>query len=363
VVAPVFLGVLTTPCFGRPPLYETHLALDLARYARRKGGKRVEVIIFTPADIHVHEGTIRGWMLTEKGIHQDIRPIPDVLYDRYMPCKAYPASYAVQFIRRAVRYRLNRGLPDKWQQFLTLKKAGFDPFLPEQRLYVNDDDILSWAEPELIVKPRHGAFGRGVLYVRKKYPYRIHGRDGKGRIISLNPTNERTLLTYLDPYRGKSLIQQYLDLSAADGTPYDLRLFLQKTLDRRSPSMFNILGGAVRKGPPDGLTANLSGGGKALPLTNLPPYLNRFDAQHILRTVQDLASTIAFHLSHTFPPQLEMGLDLAVDQHGSIYFLEANARPGRGILRATDLNAYWQSISGVLMHAQTIDAEEKEVRR
>ncbi|MCK9911909.1 YheC/YheD family protein, partial [Microbacteriaceae bacterium K1510] len=60
------------------------------------------------------------------------------------------------------------------------------------------------------------------------------------------------------------IVQPYLALHTPEGAPYDVRVLVQKN----GLGEWQTTGKAVRVGEKDGITSNLHGGGKAVPLSS-----------------------------------------------------------------------------------------------
>lgn len=122
------------------------------------------------------------------------------------------------------------------------------------------------------------------------------------------------------------VIQPYLSLHTRDGTPFDLRILVQKD----GYGIWQQTGKAVRLGPRQGMTANLHGGGKAVDALSFlqlhyPPQKLETINQHI----DYLSQKVPALLEQRYAPLCELGLDLGLDQEGKVWLLEVNSKPGR----------------------------------
>ncbi|MBE3595639.1 MAG: YheC/YheD family protein [Hydrogenibacillus sp.] len=285
---------------------------------------------------------------------------PDVFYDRTFPCPG-PGSRALSAARRswisrlraAGDLRLNAGLPDKWRQFtLWMRDPELRAHLPAQTLFTAPEALWRLDRPAVVLKPRAGAFGRGVIAVDLRPPYAVLGRDGHNRPFVRRFEHQEALLQFLRPYLGRAIVQEKLSLSSSIGTPFDVRVLVQWRAGKDGEEDQQVYD-YVRLGVPGGLTANLKGGGTAVRLETAARRLRRPDLLGMRQAIHRLAQRAAEALAAAFPPQIEMGMDFGVDRDGRLWLLEANGKPGRmGLLGAHGRETFDASLDALLLTAR-----------
>ncbi|CAM3750049.1 YheC/YheD family protein [Alicyclobacillus pomorum] len=185
------------------------------------------------------------------------------------------------------------------------------------------------------IKPDKGRRGNGVIRVKKL-------NDSESE-ISYRQTSQRCstkkliveLKKILHPKK-EYIIQQGIDLATYHHRPFDVRVVLQKPLNRWHLTWISAKV-APRK---TSVVTNVSKGAKDVKiiktLQGLDQPLNVFEVQ---RELIDISYQMAQILGSHFPFNI-VGLDMGIDKHGKIWFIEANTKPDFKGLRKLDRNQY-----------------------
>lgn len=181
----------------------------------------------------------------------------------------------------------------------------------------------------IMIKPINGKGGKGILKLGSADGGWTLRRNGRAVLTG----GERTVRSALrQAVGGRSyLLQKWIDIRNPAGRVFDIRSLVQKDGNGEWIST----GTAVREGPPNSITSNICGGGRAC---ETKAYLqNLFEPDKVNGLIDRLGE-----LSRLLPPHLEadygkrfseFGLDFAVDRSGSLWLLEANIKPGKSVIR------------------------------
>lgn len=123
--------------------------------------------------------------------------------------------------------------------------------------------------------------------------------------------------------RKKYLVQQGIEFATYRRRPFDVRLVLQKPLNRWLVTLMTAKV-APRK---NSLVTNIAKGGKD------------HHTLETLRELVDVSHQIVQVLNSRFPLQI-VGLDMGIDKRGKIWFIEANTKPDCQGLENLDRKLY-----------------------
>jgi glutathione synthase/RimK-type ligase-like ATP-grasp enzyme len=203
-----------------------------------------------------------------------------------------------------------------------------DPFLREmipETLWYSRMNLMEMLERHdtVYVKPDKGGGGVGILRIEKRGMdcYRVCFRT-RCKVV-----NRRQLLEAVESLlsSGKRyLLQQGIQLAHYRGSPFDLRILLQK------PNRRWIVSGMVAKVAASGrFVTNYSRGGHPLPVekalatvASLP-----MERERISRALHHMAERVAAVLNERFPGLRELGIDVGIEPGGRLWIFEVNTRP------------------------------------
>ncbi|CAJ1003671.1 MULTISPECIES: YheC/YheD family protein [Brevibacillus] len=329
------LGIMTR-CHG-PHFQEKSYYKKLTLIGRKAG---IHVFVFSPRQVDFESRTVAGFEYRNGAWRSGIFPLPDVIYDRCFVGPSY--RHYKPFVKKLQNDPqitfLGHGLSGKWQVHQMLSKS------PELAAWIPPTEILTIAALRemlvtygaAVIKPSAGTHGAGVVrIVPTLNGFEIVGRDRKNEPFSRMIRTAQGLKSFIASFTaGRTfLVQPYLSLHAPDGTPFDVRVLVQKN----GLGTWEITGKAVRLGDKRSITSNLHGGGKAVPLG---PFL----AQHYQPEVQARIEQEIDRLATELPPYLEkvhgrlveLGIDVGIDTAGNVWIIEVNSRPGRTVFRLID---------------------------
>ena len=289
---------------------------------------------FDPSSVNYVSKTVQGFIYSHGIWRKGVFPIPDVVY---------PRESGYSQTKKVVRNRLeaagcrfiNPSLIGKWQTNQSLSKdLSLSRYLPETRIVNNFDQIDKMLNQygAVYLKPITGSQGRNIIRVAKAknkktywYSYQRNSRPYRNLVHSLG-----ALRLSLRPVMGsrRYIVQQQIDLLRVHGNISDVRVLVQKD----DSGQWKITGKACRVGRTGSITSNISGGGSG---HKLPEVLSHYFAQggvrSILQEIDYLALEAARMLEKDTGSIGELGIDIGIDTHGRIWFIEANLKPARKV--------------------------------
>ena len=356
------LGVLVCEKNADPPFAEASFIRLLQQAGDRRG---VEVFAFDPRTWNARERTVAAWKwnASERAWRRQSRPVPALGLDRAWPSGPAERMRLRRQIRRLLREgglrQLNSRLPGKGAVYGRL--AG-DPavsrYIPPFAAYEDAASLSRWLDRfggAAFLKPDGGSQGRRVVAVRRCGAGRVQlsGRTATNRRYALPPADEGEALARLHRWIGGRpyWMQPLLDLTGPAGEPFDLRVLAQKDGSGR----WHAAGIAARVGRPGSVTANLHGGGTAVPADRwLGALYGEQQASRILQEVRSASAAIVRRLENAFGHFAEIGLDFGVDRSAAVWFLEANGKPGRAAMACLGRSRAEAALERPLAYARSI---------
>jgi hypothetical protein len=300
---------------------------------------------FDPWTWNEQTGCVKGyhWNGNEGRWEQELRKLPEVVYDRSWPADAeerrrfYGALRTIAATKRL--YFLNGRLPDKAKVHERLAgDARFAGLLPPTAIYAGRNSLVSWLNRHrhaAFLKPACGTQGKRVVAIQTETDgtVTLAGRTSGNRPFRIALPNVAAAIARIDRWIGSRLylMQPLLPLRSPSGQPFDLRSLVQKN----DKGLWTVTGIAVRRGQPDTVTANLHGGGEAFSAREwLAELFGERKATELQNEIALRSMEIVSRLEEQFGRFAEIGLDFAVEPSGTLWFLEANAKPGRTAMQA-----------------------------
>ena len=173
----------------------------------------------------------------------------------------------------------------------------------------------------IYIKPDTGRQGNGVMRVRKT--------EGLYCVVSEYNFSEKMFLYDLPSKltaimdKRKYIIQEEIDLATHKGCPFDIRMVMQRPFATWELTLTSAKV-ALNK---DAVVTNVSKGAQDYPLIDiLKQYDQMQDPMAILRELVNVAHQISNIFGNKFHLRT-IGLDMAIDKKGKIWFIEANTQP------------------------------------
>ncbi len=173
----------------------------------------------------------------------------------------------------------------------------------------------------IYVKANKGWQGNWVIRIKKLSTYEYELADNEVAKL-IHPAD---LETELEAMMDKKtyIIQQGIDLATYKGCPFDIRMVMQKPYDTWELT----LTAAKVASREDAVVTNVSKGAKDYPLNDIIlEYDQKQDPMATLKELINLSHQISGILGSSLPFRI-IGLDMALDKEGKVWFIEANTRP------------------------------------
>ncbi|MDD2421440.1 MAG: YheC/YheD family protein, partial [Heliobacteriaceae bacterium] len=331
------IGILTHRPAGKNYSSRPHLR-TIQRYARRMG---IVAVVFCAQDVCWENGTIEGMILRSSGWVRRVFPIPKVIYNRIFSRRTEnrpeiaACKQALSTLPGLVLF--NPRYFDKWEIHEHLRQTvTVRSLLPETKLLEQPADIWPLVNTYGLVylKPVHGSQGVGIFRVgiRRKGGYYFQSRN-------FDPSLSKALSKEHVEKKVKKLLgvstyvaQQGLRLARIGGSPFDLRLLVQKD----GKGVWRITKAFGRVAAPGRFTANLSQGGKAMGIRHtlaVAVVLRKRKRAVVIKELEKWGSVLPKVLEENTGLNLgELGLDLGLDRYGRLWLLEINSKPRKRLV-------------------------------
>lgn len=195
-------------------------------------------------------------------------------------------------------------------------------FVPETVWFnsLNVEDMLTRYNV-IYIKPNTGNQGNEVFRVTKLNKSDcVLSYNNTAKNISL-PDTFKELESVIS--KRKYILQQGIDLATYQNCPFDIRMVMQKPYDTWELTLTSAKVALTE----DAVVTNVSKGARDYPLNEiLQKYDQKQDPMAVLRDLVNAAHQIASRLGFKLPIRI-LGLDMAIDKNGKVWFIEANTRP------------------------------------
>lgn len=313
---------------------------------------------FSPEDVDLENKKITGtyFNVFKRRWEKMQFPFPNVLYDRYWK--------AGDFVRDAFdlldikRINPKWGF-DKWELFERL--SVFDEIVPHlpKTYHANFTQLRSILtrmfkkSDTVYIKACESNRGRKVIRVTKtsdgfEYRYFVNGLLKTYKADSLYELYIKLRKFFKNH---QIIVQQAIDLIEVDNSLVDLRAEVQ----RNGQGVLKIMGIMARIGQPN---SPITTQGQAKLLKDYLIENSKYDKEDInkiMERVQDLCEKVYKRIEEIYGPFGELGIDLALDKNGDIWFFEANARTeGAALMKVSDERTMQEAFMNPLQYAKFI---------
>lgn len=296
--------------------------------------------VITPGSLDVRRRRVRAWLYEgDKGWRQAWRPWPDFIIQRIIRRPSSQRSLILweerQLLASGCSF-LNRSLGSKWEVHnLLVRDPTVGKHLPCTRPLHSLADLQEMVRDygSIYLKPSWGTQGRHIWRVQ---------RGGQGWIIAYHHGGRPRILR-IPSFRCQSWLEQtvkkrsYLvqqaihGLQTAQEEPIDFRWLLQKD----GKGQWQVTARVARIGQPQAIACNVHAGGKVKRAEEILSHETEV-GENTLLELDQLSYKVARLLEKKYGKMGEIGLDWLVEKTGTLWFLEANPRPGRKMLRLLD---------------------------
>lgn len=261
------------------------------------------------------------------------RPFPNVIYD----CGVhFPTDQKGKVKRIRQRFREDPGIQfinnrdylGKWALYKKLSKyEEMRPYLPETIRYRSVDDLQNMLANHCLVyiKSFYGSRGSEVMTVRKKengYVIKFYHGGLKSKFANGFEQIENLINHF---FGDKPLIlQEGINVLTYKGRRLDFRLLICKNGSGQWQVIYNQANVAKPGATITTFGENYKNYDQVYRYFQMPGQCKSMPTDKKLRkeTIK-----IAQYIEKEFGPHGEIGMDMAVDRNGKIWFIEANAKP------------------------------------
>lgn len=269
-------------------------------------------------------------------------PIPAAIYRRDF----HSRNETIEKLMEATSGRMfNSWRFGKFYLYKHIKKSRtLIEYLPETEVTEDYRQVKRFIDNvgNVILKPIYLSRGRGICIICKEEEgYKISDyryRQVKELFIENSEKLKEFLITNKD-FFDNYLIQRYLQLAKVDGAPFDIRVVMQKNVEEK----WQCSGVECRVAAKKSLITNISRGGYALTLNEA---LERaFDLEEEKRekmkgAIYDICLNLCKSLDRLNHHFAEFGIDIALDEEGKPWIIEANVFPSFKGFKKMDYDTY-----------------------
>ncbi|MFT9848327.1 YheC/YheD family endospore coat-associated protein [Aneurinibacillus sp. REN35] len=328
-----FIGILTVAGGGLFRGVQSNF-IDIIE-AGRKWGAFVYVVPIE--NINWQSRTVQGYLFhkKEKRWIKEHLPLPHVLYNR-IPNRAYEekehVKAALEQLSELRDIRLyNPQFFNKQKLYATLQKdADVAPYLPQTITLTAKNALYEMlaAYPFVYVKPVQGMAGQGIYRIQKRAEGGFLLKyQQQQKTISKSFSSKEDIWKYISPRLTQPyIVQQGIDLATFENKLFDIRLLAQKN----GHGVWDVTGIGIRLAGSGKITTHVPWGGSVqAPEDILMTAFPHISHEFMLASVRHMALSIARSLEKEWPTLGEVSMDIGIDKHAKIWFIEANAKPGK----------------------------------
>lgn len=292
-------------------------------YACVAKAEGINFFCFRPSDVNLKTKTIQGYFY-ENGswiVRQTI--FPDVIYNSNSQGKSEEDQIIIEALRFLIPFT-SYPVGDKIKVLEMLGKSEkFATHLPETK---EVEDVISTVDfinqkMNIVLKPRHGRKGNGIIFVRHTEDiYEVTMENKTEQLI------EAELFDMIKEIIPKKYIaQQYIRSVNKTGNAFDLRLHVQKD----GMGEWKICSIYPRIAPHDSIKTNISSGGATL---YMAPFLEQeYDEEsfNMKMYLEFFSLSVAKEMDEIYGVSFdELGIDVGLDENKKIWLYEINWHPG-----------------------------------
>jgi glutathione synthase/RimK-type ligase-like ATP-grasp enzyme len=215
------------------------------------------------------------------------------------------------------------------------------PHIPKTCIF-NNENMLEMLDEyrELIIKPNRGSLGRNALKIvqLEKNKWVLHNPkniSAKEEVFSNNLWPE----IFTSALSARYIIQERIPLAEYQGSPFDIRVSVQKNGDGEW-QVTGMVGKVAKSG---NFVTNVARGGTCYPLKEILVSLHHLDENQVYEDIKQLSIKIAKQLGESISNFADMGLDIGITEKGFPMFIECNARDLRYSFRNANLLTTWKA--------------------
>jgi glutathione synthase/RimK-type ligase-like ATP-grasp enzyme len=232
----------------------------------------------------------------------------------------------------------------KWTKYELMKKEeGLSSYLPETQLF-SRESLWEFLDKfnQIIFKPSRGFQGSGIIQITsmEQDQYEIHKEIN---IIKLNGRSEiYDFLMKRQHAKRSYILQQKIQLAAIDGSPFDLRVMVQRKKDLLE---WKVTGKIARVASKGFFITNAAKELLSAEEAIERSLLNKSPLNDILSEIDKVALLTAAHLEKHYVGCRVLGIDIGIDVNGRVWIIEANLNPRIGFFKYLKDKSIYKTIN------------------
>lgn len=323
-------------CLSGKPSYEVMSLYDA--FARQN---KLRPIFFQLSHINFHDLTVGGYVKSGHHYVQKKWPLPTVIHNRtrLSPLHEKPLSRLRELPFTKVFNGTNYF--NKWRVYRLLRQCKeLIPHLPDtHHLQASAISDLLERHPAVYVKPFAKSLGRGILKCVGLPDEKVQLSFQKGGSVYQRVLEKERAMPFIRTMTNhRYLVQQAIPLAGQGAKPTDFRVSVQKG----RTGVWGITGIVARVGLERAIVTNVAAGSSCVPARTLLKEQFPKSYRHIYAQMKAISLRIAKQLEQHDPACADLGLDLAVDQDGHVWFIEVNGRDLRVTFRLAGEQVMWR---------------------
>ncbi|MCL7749466.1 YheC/YheD family protein [Halalkalibacter alkaliphilus] len=367
ILSKPIVGVLTS-CRNIRRLNEQKNVYKYSLLTNANKVANTTLYFFCYKDIIYHNKTIVGTYYDEqiKEWKQKIFPVPDVLYNRGSR-SSYNVMKAVRSLHSGEMKVINSVAGfSKWDVYKRLvKNKELRPFLPLTKYFSNASDI-SKDDFKKFIKENQKIYVKAVKGSRGKKVVRVE-KIGNGycfshfdnQLTSVHVKNKNEVLNLLKDFFGSRsvILQEGIDLLELDEQFIDMRA----ELHRNGQGELEVVAIPVRVGKK---SSPISTHGGSFTFEDFYKKILSYSEEEVVelrKKLDDVLKLFFKALEKEYGPFGELGIDIALDKDGNLWYIECNAQSAKkSFLSAYDKETIESSYLNILEYAKFLYDEKKK---
>lgn len=320
---------------GREPYENATFYTDLAQE------NEIDLFFYTIRSIHPSNKKVKGYLYLyqENKYTPYLGSIPKAnLVRTIVREKGYDKLKKVEAQNQVVFVNLVQGR-DKYKiyKYLECMKSVSSHIPNTEKLSYQNLLYFFKTYDQIVIKPIGGALGKKIYVIEDKdrffsIRYTFKGKEKKKTV---HKTKGKIFFKKYFIHPATYIIQEYIPFQTFQGEKFDIRTSVQKDKDNE----WKVTGIVTRVAGKNGVVTNVAQGGRVVSFKEV----NYTLAPKVRSQVYDLSLQLAKEIETLNPSSSDLGLDIAIDRQGHLWFIEANYCDQRYAYREAEDLDMWEA--------------------
>lgn len=294
---------------------------------------------FRLKDITIEKNQVNALVKGDKGKYKlKVITIPKIIHNRGLFFRNESKLKLKNLQKKGVIIFNDRNRFGKWVVHeILMKNEELQPHLPETKR-ASSANFIEMMEKykELIIKPNSGSLGSGVVMIEKTNSDLWEVRYRQNREAFANEWPEIIRKKVLNK---NYIIQERIPLAEYQGSPFDLRVSVQKN-GLGEWQVTGVVGKVAKIG---NYVTNVAKGGTCKTLNELLNDYSDLDFNKVYQSIEDFSIKAVTELNKYFPNLADVGLDIGLTTEGFPMFIECNGRDLRISFKIAQMHEVWKA--------------------